>query len=69
MSKEEFLQIASQQYDEWKRGESSSHSVGFYEFEKGFGSFMKRVGQEAFQASLGSGPGDRRKKNGSDQPR
>ncbi len=69
MTKEEFLAIAAQEYDQWNQSKSSDPSVGFYEYEMGFIRFMNRMGQGLFQSSLGKVPANRRKKNDCNQLR
>lgn len=61
MTKAEFLELASQKWEEIEQKKSSSDS--FYDYEKGFDELWVEFGRRTLENSLGSPSSDRRKKN------
>lgn len=60
MTKEEFLQIASEKYENWEASQKGQTSG--YEYEKSFDKMMVELGQVLFQGSIGSLPANKKKK-------
>jgi hypothetical protein len=61
MTKEQFLSLASEDYDQWassQKGQQDPH-----EYERSFDDLMAKFSQRLFQVSVGEVPSDRRKKN------
>ena len=67
MTKEQFLSLASHDYDQWsesQKGETDPH-----EYERSFEELMAKFSQRLFQVSVGEVPLDHRKKNYTNQIR
>lgn len=61
MSKEEFLKLASEKWDELQEHKSSSENL--YDYEKGFDELWVEFGRTSLEGSIGELGNDRRKKN------
>lgn len=61
MTKEEYLELASQKWEEIEKKKSSSDS--FYDYEKSFDELWVEFGRRTLEGSLGKLSPDRRKKN------
>jgi hypothetical protein len=59
MTKEEFLALAAQRYDELQ---SLNKLSNFYDYEKEFVSIWKELGREVLEKNMGELPSDKRKK-------
>jgi hypothetical protein len=59
MTKEEFLVLAAQRYDELR---SLNKLDNFYDYEKEFVSIWKELGREVLEKNMGALPADKRKK-------
>ncbi len=59
MTKEEYLAIASEKYDELQ---ALSKIDNFYDYEKEFEKILNELGRTVFEKSLSDLPADRRKK-------
>lgn len=60
MTKEEYLSIASEKYDELQ---ALNKIDNFYDYEKEFEKILNKLGREVFEKNLSDLPDDRRKKN------
>jgi hypothetical protein len=60
MTKEEFLGLATQ---EWDRLEALKSETSFYEYEKSFDLIWVKLGQKVLEKSISNTSKDRRKKN------
>lgn len=60
MTKEEFLELAADKWDEIEKQKASSDS--FYDYEKGFDELWVEFGRRSLEGSLGELSKDRRKK-------
>lgn len=59
MTKEEFMSLVSERYDELK----ALNKIGnFYDYEKGFEDIWKGLGKEVLERNISEVPADRRKK-------
>jgi len=63
MTKEEYLQLAAQKYEELKKLEDSEN---LYDYEKNFDKIWRDLGQKVLNKNLGEGGKDRRKKKDKD---
>jgi soluble cytochrome b562 len=61
MTKEEFIELASKNWDKIKSHKSDSENL--YDYEKGFDELWVEFGRKALEGSIGEISGDRRKKN------
>ena len=61
MTKEEFIKLASEKWEELQNHKSSSENL--YEYEKGFDELWVEFGKESLEGSIGELSEDRRKKN------
>jgi len=61
MTKEEFLSLASKQWEEIKSHKDSSDNL--YDYEKGFDELWVEFGRSTLEGSIGRVPKDRRKKS------
>ena len=61
MTKEEFLKLASDNWD--KLQEHKSQSKNLYDYEKGFDELWVEFGRASLEGSIGKVKKDRRKKN------
>lgn len=61
MTKEEYLELASQKWDAIEKKKTSSDS--FYDYEKSFDELWVEFGRRTLEGSLGKLSSDRRKKN------
>ena len=59
MTKEEFLQLAGNRYDELQ---SLNKIDNFYDYEKGFVGIWQSLGRSVLEKNLGALPNDKRKK-------
>ena len=59
MTKEEFLQLAGNRYDELQ---SLNKIDNFYDYEKGFVGIWQSLGRSVLEKNLGDIPRDKRKK-------
>ncbi len=59
MTREEYLAIASEKYDELQ---ALNKIDNFYDYEKEFEKILKELGRTVFEKSLSDLPADRRKK-------
>jgi hypothetical protein len=59
MTKEEYLALAAQRYDELQ---SLNKLDNFYDYEKQFVSIWKDLGREVLEKNIGELPRDKRKK-------
>ena len=60
MTKEEYLAIAANRYDELQ---ALNRIDNFYDYESEFVNIMKDLGKEVLEKILGDLPADKRKKN------
>jgi len=60
MTKEEFLELASEKWEEIEKHKESSTS--FYDYEKGFDELWVEFGRKSLEGTLGNLTSDRRKK-------
>jgi len=60
MTKEEFLVLAAEKWEEIEKKKASSDT--FYDYEKGFDELWVEFGRRSLEGSLGSVNSDRRKK-------
>ena len=60
MTKEEFLALASEKWEEIERKKDTSTT--FYDYEKGFDEIWVEFGRRSLEGSLGERGNDRRKK-------
>ena len=63
MTKEEFLFLAAQRYDELQ---ALNKLNNFYDYEKQFVSIWKGLGREVLEKNIGDLPADKRKKKDAD---
>lgn len=63
MTREEFLELAEQKWEQIQAQKSGSAS--FYDYEKGFDELWTEFGREAIEGSIGKKSKDRRKKKDS----
>jgi len=63
MTKEEFLALAAQRYDELQ---SLNKLDNFYDYEKQFVSLWRDLGREVLEKNIGELPQDKRKKKEAD---
>ena len=63
MTKEEFLSLAAQRYDELQ---ALNKLDNFYDYEKEFVSIWKDLGKEVLQKNISELPKDKRKKKDAD---
>lgn len=63
MTKEEYLKLASQKFEELKKLEDSEN---LYDYEKNFDEIWRDLGKQVLNKSLGEGGKDRRKKKDKD---
>lgn len=63
MTKEEYLKLAAQKFEELKKLEDSEN---LYDYEKSFDEIWRNLGKQVLNKSLGEGGKDRRKKKGKD---
>jgi len=63
MTKEEFVAIAAQRYEELQ---ALNKLDNFYDYEKQFVGIWKDLGREVLQKNIGSLPKDKRKKKEAD---
>lgn len=63
MTREEFLALAAQRYDELQ---ALNKLDNFYDYEKEFVSLWKDLGREVLEKNLGELPQDKRKKKDAD---
>ena len=63
MTKEEFVAMATQRYDELQ---ALNKLDNFYDYEKQFVDIWKELGREVLQKNIGSLPADKRKKKDDD---
>lgn len=61
MTREEFLKLASEKWDELQEHKSSSQNL--YDYEKGFDELWVEFGRASLEGSIGELGKDRRKKN------
>lgn len=61
MTKEEFLELASKNWDKIKTHKSGSNNL--YDYEKGFDELWVEFGRKTLEGSIGKISKDRRKKN------
>lgn len=59
MTKEEFLQLAGNRYDELQ---ALNKIDNFYDYEKGFVGIWQSLGRSVLEKNLGAVPQDKRKK-------
>ena len=59
MTKEEFLQLAGNRYDELQ---ALNKIDNFYDYEKGFVGIWQSLGRSVLEKNLGTLPNDKRKK-------
>ena len=60
MTKEEFLELASKNWDKIKTHKNKSNNL--YDYEKGFDELWVEFGRCALEGSIGEVPADRQKK-------
>lgn len=63
MTKEEFMAMAAQRYEELQ---ALNKLDNFYDYEKQFVDIWKDLGREVLQKNIGSLPADKRKKKDDD---
>ena len=63
MTKEEFMALAAQRYDELQ---ALNKVDNFYDYEKEFVSIWKDLGREVLEKNISELPGDKRKKKDAD---
>ena len=63
MTKEQFLHLASKDYDQWSTSQEGKSDP--YEYERSFDHMMNSLAERLFQMSVGEVPTDHRKKNDS----
>lgn len=61
MTKEEYLKLASERFDEIRKLHEHDN---FYDYEKEFERIWIELGREVFQENTGKAPAERRKKKG-----
>jgi len=61
MTKEEFLELASKNWDKIKTHKDGSGNL--YDYEKGFDKLWVKFGRDALEGSIGKVSADRRKKS------
>lgn len=65
MSKDEYLALAEQKYDDLQQ---LKHKLSFYDYEKTFDQIWKNLGQQVLEKNLSDVPADRRKKKAPKPP-